>query len=157
MILAGEEFADQHDLLDEHGNVTRNSGNQVDPVNFTRLNDDWRARIKAYVASLIRLRTTYDALSVNHTEFIHSDFSDGKRVVVWRRGEPASDSQVVVLANFSDFATREEPGAEYVVPNWPATPAGKRWREVPQDRWVAPEQVGREPIFGWEAKVYALF
>jgi hypothetical protein len=46
--------------------------------------------------------------------------------------------------------------AEYVVPNWPATPPGRHWREVPQQRDVRPDQVGREPIFAWEAKVYTL-
>ena len=41
------------------------------------------------------------------------------------------------------------------MPNWPATPPGRRWREVTQDRDVPREWVGREPIFPWEAKVYA--
>ncbi|MEP7242350.1 MAG: alpha-amylase family glycosyl hydrolase [Gammaproteobacteria bacterium] len=159
MILAGEEFADQHDLFDTSGNVTQGSGKQVDPVNFSRLGDDWRVRIKDYVARLIKLRTTYDALSVNDVNFIHTDFQDGKRVLVWQRGRPGSNSQVVVVANFSDFATPDshEPTAEYGVPNWPATPAGARWLEVPQDRWVEPDRIGREPLFAWEAKVYALF
>ncbi len=159
MILAGDEFADQHDLFDAKGNVTQDGGKQVDPVNFARLGDDWRTRIKNYVARLIELRTTYDALAVNDTDFFHVDFNDDKRVLVWRRGKPGSDSQVVVLANFSDFGTPNpfSPGAEYFVPNWPATPPGKSWREVPQDRDIPPEKVGREPIFPWEAKVYALF
>ena len=62
---------------------------------------------------------------------------------------------VVVLANFSDFAsTAGGNPAEYVVPGWPATPPGKQWREVTQDRIVPPEWIGREPIFPWEAKVY---
>jgi hypothetical protein len=80
-------------------------------------------------------------------------------VLVWRRGQPHADKQIVVVANFSDFATPDafNPSAEYVVPNWPATPQGKRWREVPQDRDVPPEKIGREPIFPWEAKVYVLF
>ena len=46
--------------------------------------------------------------------------------------------------------------AEYFVPNWPATPAGKHWREITQERDVPSGRVGREPIFPWEAKVYAL-
>jgi hypothetical protein len=64
-----------------------------------------------------------------------------------------------VVANFSDFGTPNPfiSGAEYFVPNWPAAPPGRRWREVPQDRDIPPEKVGREPIFPWEAKVYALF
>jgi pullulanase len=64
MILAGDEFADQHDLFDANGHVTQNDGKQVDPVNFARLGDDWSTRIKAYVSRLIKLRTTYDALAV---------------------------------------------------------------------------------------------
>jgi hypothetical protein len=63
---------------------------------------------------------------------------------------------VVVVANFSDWASPTHPGAVYVVPNWPSTPAGHRWREVPQNRTIPPEWVGREPLFAWEAKVYAL-
>jgi 1,4-alpha-glucan branching enzyme len=157
MILAGDEFADQHDLFDARGNVTQAGGKQVDPVNFTRLGEDWRERLRTYVARLIRLRTSYSALAVNDIDFLHVDFTDGKRVLAWRRGSPRSQAQVVVLANFSDFGTPNalsDPGAEYVVPNWPAAPSGKRWREIPQDREAG--RAGREPIFPWEAKVYAL-
>lgn len=67
MILAGDEFADQHDLFDEHGNVTQDGGKQVDPVNFGRLADDRRQRVKDHAARLIHLRTRHDALSVNDT------------------------------------------------------------------------------------------
>ena len=89
---------------------------------------------------------------------IHVDFNDGKRVVVWRRGRADGDAQVVVVANFSDFITADatSSSAEYRVPNWPATPAGKKWREITQERDVPQDWVGREPIFPWEAKVYAL-
>src|SRR6185312_2771686 len=65
MILAGDEFADQHDLFDANGNVNQAGGKQVDPVNYSRLGDDWRTRIKEYVSRLISLRTSYDALTVN--------------------------------------------------------------------------------------------
>jgi len=58
-------------------------------------------------------------------------------------------------ANSSDHTTPSGPSAEYVVPTWPLTSPGRRWREVTQDRDVPPEWVGREPIFSWEAKVYA--
>ena len=70
--------------------------------------------------------------AVNDTEFIHVDFNDGKRVLAWRRGRPDSDKIAVVLANFSDFGTN--PGGEYRVLNWPATPPGKQWREITQER-----------------------
>jgi pullulanase len=103
----------------------------------------------------VSLRTTHPALAVNDTNFIHVDFDQGKRVLAWRRGQPADP--VVVVANFSDFSTdTSRPNAEYVVRNWPATPAGRQWREVTQGRPVPGLWVGREPIFSWEAKVYAL-
>jgi hypothetical protein len=118
--------------------------------------EPWRKVILDYVARLVHFRTTQPALAVNDTEFLHIDFNDGKRVLAWKRGSPGQDA-VVVVANFSDFATQNalgDPRAEYVVHNWPATPPGRHWREVTQDRDVHPDQVGREPIFSWEAKVY---
>jgi 1,4-alpha-glucan branching enzyme len=152
MIFAGDEFADQHDLSVSH------PPKQRDAVNFERADEPFRRRIFDYVARLVRLRTSSDALSVNDTDFIHVDFNDGKRVVVWRRGAAGSDRQVVVVANFSDFVTANAtaPTAEYRVANWPGTPTGKKWREITQERDVPQEWVGREPIFPWEAKVYTL-
>ncbi len=155
MILAGEEFADQHDRFDSQGHVSQDGGKQVDPVDFSRLQDDWRQRIFAYVSKLVKARTSLAALSVNDTNFIHTDFDDGKRVLVWQRGNN-QQPPVIVVANFSDFVSDGGISGEYRVPNWPATPPGKRWHEITQDRLVAPESVGREPIFSWEAKVYAL-
>ena len=158
MILAGEEFGDQHDLFDANGNVTENGGKEVDPVDFSRLEQPFRQEIFQYVSRLVHLRTSAAALSVNDTDFIHMDFNDNKRVLVWKRGGVGQDP-VVVVANFSDFATPNgltDSAAEYVVPNWPATPAGRHWREATQQRDVRPDQVGREPIFAWEAKVYTL-
>ncbi len=151
MIFAGEEFADEHDL------PVRHPEKQVDPVNFDRLADDWRRRIFEYVSRLVRFRTSGVALSVNDTSFIHVDFDDGKRIMVWQRGQSASGRLAVVVANFSDWGSDVgNPGAEYVVPTWPATPPGRRWREITQNRDVPPEWVGREPLYPWEAKVYAL-
>jgi len=149
-ILAGDEFADQHDLS------VGNPAKQRDAVNYDRVDEPFRRRIFDYVSRLVRLRTSEPALSVNDTSFLHTDFG-GKRVLVWRRGVAGSESQVVVVANFSDFGTDTSvAAAEYRVDSWPATPAGLRWREVTQDRDVPAEWVGREPIFPWEAKVYVL-
>ena len=152
MILAGDEFADEHDLSVSH------PPKQLDAVDFDRLDEPFRRRVFDYVSRLVKLRTSYGALAVNDTDFIHVDFTEGRRVLAWRRGAPGSDQQVVVVANFSDFVTADagSPGAEYRVPNWPATPPGRRWREITQQRDVPQEWVGREPIFAWEAKVYAL-
>jgi pullulanase len=156
MILAGEEFADQHDLFDQQGNVDQQGGKQCDPVDFSRLTDDWRSRIKEYVATLTACRTGNPALAVNDTNFIHMDFNEGKRVLAWQRGLPGSSDIVVVVANFSDYGTPDplEPSSEYVVANWPEAPAGRVWQEVTQSRAVPVEWAGREPIYPWEAKVY---
>jgi glycosidase len=156
MILAGEEFSDEHDRFDEHGRVSQAGGKQVDPVNFSRLEHEWRRRLAAYVARLVKLRTTSDALAVNDTAFIHTDFTGGRRIVVWRRGRPGTADCVVVVANFSDWGTPDptNPASEYRVPAWPSMPAGVRWREVTQDREVPADWVGREPLYPWEAKVY---
>ncbi|GCE23004.1 hypothetical protein [Dictyobacter kobayashii] len=64
---------------------------------------------------------------------------------------------VVIVANFSDYMTpnANDKGSEYVVNNWPQLPEGLRWYEVTQDRIVPKQWAGREPIFPWEAKVYA--
>lgn len=159
MILAGDEFADQHDIDIFNGDAdgrTPDDNKQLDPVNYHRLDSDpWRQSIFQYVARLVKLRTRADALSVNDTEFIHVDFNDGKRVLVWKRGQDGNDP-VIVIANFSDWGTAdpENPAAEYVVPNFPATPVGRYWREATLDRRA--DRAGREPLYPWEAKVYEL-
>jgi pullulanase len=169
MFLAGEEFADQHDLFGAGGVVNQNGGKQVDPVNFSRLTAEakedpsdpdkffasMRRNVFNFVKALVKFRTQSPALAVNDTRFIWSDFGDGKRVIVWQRGGP-DEVPVVVVANFSDFAS--PPGGEYRIPTWPLpTPANKRWIDVSQgSRRVDPTFVGREPIFSWEAKVYTL-
>jgi pullulanase len=158
MFLAGEEFADQNDLFDSKGNVTDSGGKEADPVDFSRLQEPMRHAIFEYVSRLVHLRTSHPALAVNDTDFIHVDFNHNKRVVVWRRGMAGQDP-VIVVANFSDYTTPNattDPHAEYVIPNWPPTPAGRHWREATQQRDVLPAQTGREPIFSWEAKVYVL-
>jgi 1,4-alpha-glucan branching enzyme len=151
MIFAGEEFADEHDLLPTHPQK------QVDPVNYDRWEEPWRRNLFNRIARLVKLRTSSVALSVNDTEFIHADFDNGKRVVAWLRGRPADDP-VVVVANFSDWGTADPMSgtAEYRVPNWPATPPGRSWREVIRNRQVPLVWIGREPLFPWEAKVYTL-
>jgi len=158
MFLAGEEFADQNDLFDANGNVTDGGGKEVDPVDFSRLREPMRHSIFEYVSRLVHLRRSYPALGVNDTDFIQVDFSDNKRVLVWKRGI-ASQDPLIVVANFSDYQTPNgltDPNAKYVVPNWPPTPPGRHWREITQGRDVLSGQIGCEPIFSWEAKVYAL-
>lgn len=147
MIFAGEEFADQHDL-----SPAEVQDKQVDPVNYERLKDAWRQEIFDYVARLVRWRKTTKALAVSDTQFIHTDFNEGKRVVVWQRG--FGEQLVVVVANFSDYSSPNN--TEYIVSNWPAISPDKQWWEVTQDRGVLDGKAGKEPIFSWEAKVYAV-
>ncbi len=152
MILAGDEFADQHDLKQTHPEK------QMDAVNYERLAEPWRRRIFDYTARLVKLRTSAEALGANDTEFFHSDFHGGRQVMAWLRGIRGSGSQVVVVANFSNWSSQASSGrpAEYIVPNWPDLPAGKTWWEVSQNRMVPDNWAGREPLFPWEAKVYAV-
>jgi pullulanase len=151
MIFAGDEFADQHDLKVDDAHK------QTDAVNYGRVDEPFRMQIFNYVSRLVKFRTSSDALAVNDTDFIHVDFNEGKRVVVWRRGRTGMGEHVIVVANFSDFVSQNiGAGGEYRVPNWPATPTGKRWREITQQRDIPPEWVGREGIAAWEAKVYSL-
>ncbi|MGB0561468.1 MAG: alpha-amylase family glycosyl hydrolase [Spirulinaceae cyanobacterium] len=153
LILAGDEFGDQHDLAldDEHSNHK-----QVDPVNFERLQEPWRQELFRYVSRLVKFRIHAPALALNDTDFLHIDYAEGKKVIVWQRG--TGRDRVIVVANFSDYGTPDpfSPEAEYVVPRWPETPEGCCWHEVTLGRVVLPGSVGREPIFPWEAKVYHL-
>jgi glycosidase len=152
MILAGDEFADEMDNDIFSPNIPDKSDRkQVDPVNFSRLDDNWRKDVFHYVARLVKFRTTSKALAVNDTNFIHVDFNEGKRVLVWKRG--SGEDIVVVVANFSNWGTDNPNQSQYIVPNWPNLPAGKKWREITQDR-DAPN-AGKEPLFTWEAKVYS--
>jgi pullulanase len=150
-IFAGEEFADVHDR------PPSGSGKQEDPVNFDRLSDPWRKDVFDYVSRLAALRTSAGALATNDVQFLHFDFAGGKRVAAWLRGRWGSDDAIVTVANFSDWSTdTSAPNAEYVVPNWPSTPPGKKWFEVTQKREVPASWIGREPLYPWEAKVYRL-
>lgn len=157
MILAGDEFADENDLFDIKGNVSNNAGKQIDPVDFSRLEGDdnaWRRSVLDHVKKLIVLRKTHPALGLNDTKWLHSDFTPGRQVMAWQRG--GDDNPVVVVANFSDFQTDDpfNPHSEYVVANWPRRDDFD-WREVCQGRDVPRGWIGREPLFPWEAKVYA--
>ncbi|MHB2016469.1 MAG: alpha-amylase family glycosyl hydrolase [Candidatus Xenobia bacterium] len=130
MILAGDEFADQHDLPTD-------DRKEIDPVNYHRLQEPWRHEVFHYVRRLIALRTTSDALCVNDTEFFHSDGP----VLAWQRG---TDTRVVVAANFSDTPA---PGP---LPNWPAG----TWRDVMSSRTYTPEEAAAQPLPPWSARIY---
>jgi hypothetical protein len=107
--------------------LCRPSGNARCPeAVMLRLRQPWRHRIFSSMARLVHLRTHSDALAVHDTDFIPVDFSDGKRVRVWRRGQPGTGTTLSLWLIFSDFASANlASGGEYRVQNWPATPAGK--------------------------------
>lgn len=154
MIFAGDEFADRQDLpFGDEGDRNK----QMDPVNFNRKSDPWRKELFDYVSRLVKFRTISESLAVNDTNFIHVDFSEGKRVLVWQRGLPNSPNPVIVVANFSDWGSdTRNPSARYRIPNWPYSLGINGWKEITQDRNIDPNWVGKEPIFPWEAKVYTL-
>jgi hypothetical protein len=146
----------EDNLFNIHGNVDNDSGKQIDPVDFDRLEGDdnaWRRDVLSSVKNLIGVRKTHPALGVNDTKWLHSDFTPGRRVMAWQRG--SDDNPVVIVANFSDFQTDDpsNPSSEYVVPNWPR-PNDFAWKEVSLNRNVGAGWIGREPLFPWEAKVY---
>jgi 1,4-alpha-glucan branching enzyme len=116
MFLAGEEFADVHDLDYEAVDPK-----QQDPVQWQRAAYPGNAALLARITSLIQLRTSNGALQRNEIAFFYFhpqfDDNDAPRVFGYARTGGASvgtTGQVIVLANM---------GAEkfpvYAVPGWP--------------------------------------
>jgi 1,4-alpha-glucan branching enzyme len=101
MILAGEEFADCHDL--EHTDWRLKMS---DPVDWRRMHQPGHNDIWSAVQELAMLRKSHPALLRNETEFFYFhpdiDRNDGARVFAYcRTGGQAlgSDNQLVVIAN----------------------------------------------------------
>jgi 1,4-alpha-glucan branching enzyme len=116
MFLAGEEFADVHDLDFLDVNTK-----QQDPVQWGRASHPGQSTLLANVTALVKLRTTHPTLQRNEIWwfYFHPQFddNDGVRVFGYARtgGTPiGSAGQVIVLANM---------GAEkfpiYEIPGWP--------------------------------------
>jgi pullulanase len=143
MIFAGEEFCDQMD----HPFGQK----QIDPVNYERKETAWRTQVFNYIATMVKFRTTCPALGDNDTEFLHWDFTNGRKIMAWKRGA-ANHDPVVVVANFSDVDTGGQ-GMEYVIGGWPKGYGS--WREITQAREVPTDWIGREPLMHWEVKVYS--
>jgi pullulanase len=153
MIYAGEEFCDEQDRVAEH------PFKQVDPVNYGRLlhsDAGWRWELFEYVSRLVKFRTESDALSGDSVDFMHWDFSGDRKIMAWVRGG-GETLPVVVVANFSGVKPE---GDKYEIArliSMAERVGGKevKWRDVGQGRKIDAEWVGREPLFPWEAKVYA--
>ena len=122
MFLAGEEFADVHDL--EHAD---DSLKMSDPVDWSRRNVPGHRAVWDAVAALIHLRTSNESLQRNEIEFFYfhpeMDNNEGALVFAYcRTGGRAlgAAGQVIVVANagaqtYSDFA----------LPYWP-------WGSIPE-------------------------
>ncbi|WP_050032575.1 alpha-amylase family glycosyl hydrolase [Halorubrum halophilum] len=102
MILAGEEFAEIHDL--DYENWQRK---MEDPIDWSRREYPGHGALHEAVRDLIHLRTSTAALQRNEVELLHvhpeTDDPDGPAVVAYCRpgDQPiGSDGQVVVVANF---------------------------------------------------------
>jgi len=150
MILAGDEFADERDIsIAENADTNK----QIDPVSYERFSEPWRRDLFAYVARLVKLRTTAPALGRNECRLIHVDTTAGRRIAVWQRG--VAPDLVIVVANFSDFGSEGGLAGEYVIPGWPSDIGDRSWFEVSQSDAPRPApRAGSEPLFAWEAKVY---
>jgi pullulanase/glycogen debranching enzyme len=116
MLLAGEEFADVHDL-----DFLDINTKQQDPIQWARASYPGQSALRANVAALIKLRTSHPALQRNEIEFFyfHPQFDDnvGPRVFGYARtGGTAigSTGQVIVLANMGS-----EKFPIYNLPAWP--------------------------------------
>src|SRR4051794_24137342 len=101
MFLAGEEFADVHDL--DHTDWRLKMS---DPVGWSRANEPGPATLRPAIAQLVALRTSHPSLQRDEVEitYVHPaiDDNDGVRVFAYCRmaGRPAgSPGQVVVVAN----------------------------------------------------------
>jgi pullulanase/glycogen debranching enzyme len=118
MFLAGEEFADVHDL-----SYTDVNSKQQDPVQWARALYPGQASLLANVAKLVALRTSHQALQRDEIAFFdfHPQFdaNDGARVFGYARpgaGVLGDSGQVIVLANMG-----AEKFTTYDVPAWPWT------------------------------------
>jgi hypothetical protein len=116
MFLAGEEFADVHDL--DYEGVT---SKQEDPVQWKRASYPPNAAFRDRVQQLIALRTSHPALQRNEIQFFYFhptfDQTPGSCVFAYARtgGNPlGSPGQVIVLANVCDQAF-----PTFSFPAWP--------------------------------------
>jgi 1,4-alpha-glucan branching enzyme len=121
MFLAGEEFADVHDL--DHSDPRLKMS---DPVDWRRREIPEHGAVESRVRELIHLRTSHAALQRTEVDFFYLhptiDGNDGVRVFAYCRtgGRPlGSAGQVVVVANCGPLAF-----AAFDLP-WPWAPLGQ--------------------------------
>jgi 1,4-alpha-glucan branching enzyme len=158
MFLAGEEFADSHDL-----DPTKGALKMGDPVDFRRAHMLGHRELRHAVKQLIHLRTSSSALQTKGVKFLyfHSTFddNDGERVFAYcRTNDPnlnlGKPNQVIVVANCSP---RRYPA--YDLKNWP-------WRDMALTEhggypdaqapvWKQAEQLLRLSLEAFQVRVFA--
>ncbi len=100
MFLAGEEFADVHDLDFRNWQFKMS-----DPVNWERRNQESRQALMERIKLLIRLRTQETVLHQNDTNFFHFNLEDKSRTFAYCRtgayneGNLGRPGQILVFAN----------------------------------------------------------
>ena len=122
MFLAGEEFADVHDL-----EYADDSLKMSDPVDWSRRDVPGHRAVWDAVADLIHLRTSNEALQRNEIEFFYfhpdTDHNEGARVLAYCRTSGralGSTGQVIVVANAG-----AQTYADFVFPYW-------LWGSIPE-------------------------
>jgi 1,4-alpha-glucan branching enzyme len=134
MFLAGEEFADVHDL--DPGNWPKKMS---DPVDWERARYAMHRRLREHVRDLVNLRTSHPALQRDEVDFFYYhpsfDSDQGEHVFAYCRtnGRALGDpSQVVVVANCGSAGY----GGGFVLP----------WRWAAADEVASPMRTGSSPI-----------
>ena len=136
MFLAGEEFADVHDLQYSDDRLKMS-----DPVDWSRRQIPGHQTLWNIVSELIKLRTSIEALTRNEIEFFYfhpeTDENTGARVFAYCRtaGRPlGSPGQIIVVANAG-----AESYTSFEFSYWP-------WGSVPEK---AIPQAGTAPQFSF--------
>jgi len=141
MIFAGDDFGDIQDIIPMH------TEKQIDPVNWDRIKGVKNRELFEFIQRMTYLRNTRSPLQQNSCRFLHQDFEDGKKLMVYQRGE--GPRQVIVVANFSNKFI-----PDYLIPNWPEL-EGRCFEWTHQ---YYPENVFsghfKENIYPFEVKVY---
>jgi 1,4-alpha-glucan branching enzyme len=140
MFLAGEEFAEIHDLQ-----YSDDSLKMSDPVDWDRRSVPGHSTLQDAVASLIKLRTSTEALQRNEIDFFYfhpdTDQNEGARVFAYCRtaGRPlGSAGQVIVVANAG-----AQTYSSFDFPYWP-------WGHLPE---VAGPLAGTAAQFPFEPRM----
>jgi 1,4-alpha-glucan branching enzyme len=159
LFLAGEEFADIHDL-----DSADSSQKMGDPVDFLRAQLPGHKELRASVKDLVNLRTSHPALQRNEVDlfYFHPTFDDdgGERVFAYCRtgGSPRGDAhtrQVVVVAN---CGPRDYPNFDFDAGQWPwqRPPSAESGEVGIPPQWIAQNQQLRLALKPFQIRVFTM-